>query len=251
MEKNASIEKGIQVLQALNIPPYMFKISDICAKTGLNRTIVYRILATYEAYDIVTRDDATGRYKVGPGLYQLGIKFIINSNYRGQMEKLLDEIAGITKESVGMAVKEKDKIISVLEIEIHQPMKMNDVPGKYCSPNKGNYGKCITAFQDAETLEALFKNNSFEKTFPNVLTTREELLEEFRLIRQRGYSTSVDELGIDILGVGIPLRNPMGQVTACVACAYFRQEGDNEQKKMDEIRDVLLSYQARLEQCLA
>ncbi|MDL2294691.1 helix-turn-helix domain-containing protein, partial [Ruminococcaceae bacterium OttesenSCG-928-D13] len=103
MEKNASIEKGIQVLQALNVPPYMFKIGDICAKTGLNRTIVYRILATYEAYDIVTRDDVTGRYKVGPGLYQLGIKFIVNSNYRGQMEKLLDEIAGITKESVGMA----------------------------------------------------------------------------------------------------------------------------------------------------
>ncbi|HRZ89567.1 MAG TPA: IclR family transcriptional regulator C-terminal domain-containing protein, partial [Spirochaetia bacterium] len=146
------------------------------------------------------------------------------------------------------AVMDGDKIMSLIEIEVHQPMKLNDVPGRYYPPNKGNYGKVLMAYQDPEYIERTLSGRVFEKTFYNTLTTKEELLAEYARIRDRGYSFSVDELGIDILGVGIPIFGEKGRIKACVAVGFYRSEGWED--KLHRVKDILLGYQGQIERNL-
>lgn len=70
----------------------------------------------------------------------------------------------------------------------------------------------------------------------------------YKKIRKQGYSESIDEIGIDVIGVGIPLFNKAGQVRACVAIAFFREDG--WENKLKSLRELLLSYQKTLEQYL-
>lgn len=250
MEKDTltSIDKALIILETLGTDPYEYKVQSLAQKTGFNRSTVYRILRTLESHQLVVFDSSYERYKIGPGMYHIGSTYLYNHNYSNKIQDLLSEISDKTKESVGMAVKDGDKIISVFEIEVHQPMKLNDVPGKYFAVNKGNYGKCIMAYQEADYINRFLESQTFEKTCPHTLTEKEELIEEYARIRAQGYSESIDELGIDILGTGVPLFDKSGIIKACVAVAFFREDG--WENKLASIRAILLSYQKELEKYL-
>lgn len=243
--KLTSIEKSIMILEILGSEPYCFKPVDLAKKLGFNRSSVYRILQTLLRSDLVILDQETDMYKIGPGMYHIGMTYLYRNSFMSKINDILAEISEITKESVGMAVKDGDKIISLFEIEVHQPMKLNDVPGRYFPVNKGNYGKCIMAYQPIEYIHQILNNSTFEKSYPNTLTTKEEILLEYENIRCQGYSMSIDELGIDIIGTGIPIFDARGKIKACVAVAFFRDDGWKE--KLIKIKDILLSYQHQLE----
>lgn len=244
-EKLTSIEKAIIILETMGSDPYCFKPADLAKKLGFNRSSVYRILQILLRRDLVIFDQDTDMYKIGPGMYHIGTTYLYRNSFMSKINDILTEISEITKESVGMSVKDGDKIISIFEIEVHQPMKLNDVPGRYFPVNKGNYGKCIMAYQPIEYINQVLDNSTFEKSYPNTLTTKEELLNEYEKIRHQGYSMSIDELGIDILGTGIPIFDARGKIKACVAVAFFREDGWEE--KLMNIKDILLSYQHQIE----
>lgn len=248
MEKQtiSSIQKAITILELLGNEPYEYTAQAIAKATDINITTIYRILYQLEDSYMVVMDRESKKYKIGPNMYHIGSTYLYNNNYKDRLQEILSEIADITKESVGMAIKDGDKIISIIEIEVHQPMKMNDVPGKYFQPNKGNYGKCLMAFQDPEYIENYLNTHTFEKSYPATLTEKDELLAEYEKIRKQGYSQSIDEIGIDVIGAGVPLFNKEGKVRACVAIAFFREDG--WENKLEKLTKLLLSYQRTLEQ---
>lgn len=247
-EPLTSIDKSFLILEQLAMPPYEFKVAALARTLGMNRSSVYRILQILKNRDLVICDQAGDRYKVGPAMYHIGTKYLYNNNFSSKIVDILSEISEKTKESVGMAVKDGDIIMSVYEIEVHQPMKLNDVPGRYFPVNKGNYGKCIMAFQDPDYIDRCLAGKSFEKTCYNTLTTREELLQEYARIRQQGYSVSIDELGIDILGAGVPIFGEDGQIKACVAVGFYRSDGWED--RLQSFIRILLDYQEMIQRYL-
>lgn len=247
-DKFSSIEKAIQILNLLSEPPYKYKIPEICNKTGFNRTTVYRTLCTLEDNYMVVRDAETDKYQIGPDMYRMGSIYHNNYNYDNKVNDLLNELSDITKESVGLAVKDMDKIVSLFEIEVNQPMKLNDVPGKYFTVNKGVYGKCIMAFQSDDYIEKYLEDKTFEKTLPNTLTTKEELMAEYEKIRKDGYATSIDEVIIDMVSIGVPLYDSRNNVKACVAIAFWKT--DNYLERINEYKNLLMSYQRKIERYL-
>jgi len=247
-ESLSSIKKAIVILELLSTPPYEYTVAVISKQTGINITTIYRIIAQLEEENLVAINAETKKYRIGSNAYHIGSSYIYRNNYMQSLEEIVHEISEKIKESVGIAIFDQGRIMSIIESEIHQPMKVNDIPGRYFPGNKGNYGKCIMAFQKPEYIEEYLNTHTFEKTFPAVLTTKEELLEEYAKIRERGYSESVDELAMEVVGVGVPLFDKNGQIWGCIAVGFFREAG--WEQKMAEIRDVFFQYKRRLEQCL-
>lgn len=250
MEKRApsSIKKAIAILSLLSNEPFEYSIPAIAKETGINVTTIYRILYQLEEEDMVAMDAETKKYRIGPNAYHIGASYVYSNNYMRNLEELVLEISEIIKESVGITIRDKDRFISVIETEIHQAMKINDVPGRYFYPNKGCYAKCIMAYQDPAYIEQYLNTHTFEKLYPAVLTEKEELLAEYEKIRRLGYAESIDEYGIDIIGTGIPLFDSKGEIWGCIAVSFFREDG--WEQKLEDIRNVFFSYKRRLESYL-
>lgn len=244
--KLSSIEKAIVILELLSDQPYEYKVSDISLLTNINRTTTYRILDILERKNMVMHDIESDKYKIGPETYHIGISYLNNYNYESRIQEILVEISEITKESVGLAIKDGDKIISLYEIEIHQPMKFNDKPGKYYDINKGTYGKCITAFQEEDYINEILRDRVFEKLYPKTIVDKDDLIKEYKQIRKQGYAVSVDEVGIDVCGIGVPLFNYKRKAKGCVSVAFYKTDS-SYMDKINEFKKILLSYQKELE----
>lgn len=66
-----SIERGLQVLKALNATP-ISSLQDVYRLTGIPKPTLLRILHTFEQSGVVSRRLADGRYRIGTSLTRLG-----------------------------------------------------------------------------------------------------------------------------------------------------------------------------------
>ncbi len=240
-----SFEKGLTILDVFQEPPHRFSLNEIVEKTAINRTTVYRNLCTLENRDFVTKDEKTKTYRLGPTTFMFGNLYLTSGSYEERVYNVLEEIAAKTKESVGLARRDGDKVVSIYSVEAHQSIKMNDRPGTFYPMNKGSYGKCLMAFHEKPITAEKLRGMKFEKTTPNTLTTPEEILAEYKKIREQGYVISIDENLSYVIGVGIPIRGQEKKYNNVVAVSFFRQ--DNFLEKIEEIKNILFEYRPLLE----
>lgn len=243
-----SFEKGLAILDVFQEPPHRFSLNTIVKKTAMNRTTVYRNLCTLESRGFISKDEKTKTYRLGPTTFMFGNLYLTSGSYEERVYNVLEEIAAKTKESVGLARRDGDKVVSIYSVEAHQSIKMNDRPGTFYPMNKGSYGKCLMAFHEKPITADKLKGMKFEKTTPNTLTTPEEILAEYKKIREQGYVISIDENLSYVIGVGIPIRGQEKKYNNVVAVSFFRQ--DNYLEKIEEIKKVLFEYRPMLEEII-
>ncbi len=239
MEKLTSLEKITEVLEILSQEPYEYKIGELSHLSKINRTTVHRILAELLSKGYVIRDEGTKKYKIGPTLYHMGNIYLNNYHYESKILEILNRISKSTEESVGYAVRDGERVISLFEIEFHQYLKLNYHAGIFYPMNRGCYGKCLMAYYDQERVRELLHVEKFEKLYPNTLTDPEEIMEEYQRIREQGFVISDEETLNDlVVGVGVPVFNSDGKVKACVATAFIK--GLHYKDKIEHHKKVLL-----------
>ncbi len=68
----AGVERAVAVLVALAEGPGHLGTNELARRTGINASTVSRLLATLARDEVVQRVPATGRYRLGLRLVQLG-----------------------------------------------------------------------------------------------------------------------------------------------------------------------------------
>ncbi|MBB5935242.1 IclR family transcriptional regulator [Streptomyces zagrosensis] len=70
-ETSQTLDRGLRVLKLLADTDHGLTVTELSNKLGVNRTVVYRLLATLEQHALVRRDIG-GRARVGLGVLRLG-----------------------------------------------------------------------------------------------------------------------------------------------------------------------------------
>jgi|GEM_PF-278238 succinyl-diaminopimelate desuccinylase len=245
LEDMTSLDKALYILSFFTEEPYRYSVGHIVKLTGINRTTVYRNLVSLQKAGLLIREEENGRYSLGPETYRMGNVYLTNADYEDSILGILEDIGAETRESVGLARLEGDKIVSIYSVESHQSIKMNDRPGTFYPVNKGTYGKCLMAFSEEPVKADMLKKQNFKKTGPNTLTEPEEILAEYEKIRTQGYVLSIEETMNYVIGVGVPLKSHDGRVKNVVAASFFKQ--DDYLEKIEKIKDILFKYKKELE----
>jgi DNA-binding IclR family transcriptional regulator len=69
-ETSQTLDRGLRVLKLLADTDHGLTVTELATKLGVNRTVVYRLLATLEQHALVRRD-VGGRARVGLGVLRL------------------------------------------------------------------------------------------------------------------------------------------------------------------------------------
>jgi DNA-binding IclR family transcriptional regulator len=241
-----SLEKALHLLVLFAEAPYEYTVPELAEITGMNRTTVYRNIVSLEESGLLFKSEKGRSYKLGPMAYRLGSIYLQNGNYEENILSILEDIAKESRESVGLARREGNRVVSIYSVEIHQPVKMNDKPGEFYPMNTGTYGKCLMAYHDPAIVDKLFDQNApFEKLTKNTITEKEELFREYEKIRKDGFVTSIEESFPLVIGIGIPLVGSTGDVKNVVSISFFKEE--NWQEKLESLKELLFRYKKELE----
>ncbi|MER6523907.1 IclR family transcriptional regulator [Streptomyces sp. NPDC001508] len=192
------------------------KVSDLARAVGRERSQVSRMLQALQPSGLVEQDPETRRYRLGWPLLLLASGAGDTALLRAA-RPVLRKVVARTGEVALLSVQQANRSLTVLREESTQSLRAGGWVGRSSPLHCTASGRALLFDADDELVEALTADDLLAPahglTGPRDL---DELLERLHTERRRGYSVASEEVEIGLTSVGVPVRDPVGDIVAVV-----------------------------------
>ena len=191
-------------------------VSRIARELGLSKAVVHRILQTLVARGMVTLDQQTRLYQLGPTTAALGARALRDLDLRSAAARTLRRLQGETGETVTLTALVPGGRAYVDQIVSTHEVKMTVELGRRFPLHAGSSGKCMLAFlpewwrEEILTAELPALTDS-TPTDPGVLRAELAAIQDLR------YASSAGERQTDAGSVAAALFGLDGDVRGSVS----------------------------------
>jgi IclR family pca regulon transcriptional regulator len=99
-----TLRKGLEVLEALEASRDDLTLTEVAARVGEARTVVFRQLRTLEECGYVQQDPSTKRYRLGLRVWELGCKAIGRTGLIDLARPVLKWLTEVTAETSALVM---------------------------------------------------------------------------------------------------------------------------------------------------
>jgi IclR family pca regulon transcriptional regulator len=221
-----SLERGLAILSTFTATKPLMGVSEVAREVGLSRSSAHRYIATLTKLGYLEQDGATRRYRLGPRVFDLGFSAINSMEIRQIAAPDLQALSDSTGHTVNMAFLDGADIVYIercrsasqgqreIDLNLHVGSRLP----AYCT----SMGKVLLAGLPFDDLETRVARIDFAQRGPNTITSREALLTELALVRERGLAVNNEELAYGLRSIAVPVRGSSGDVVAAINLAVHR-----------------------------
>ncbi|WP_425489494.1 IclR family transcriptional regulator [Nonomuraea typhae] len=197
-----SVDRALDVLEALAEHGGEAGLSEIAARTGLPYGTIHRLLQTLLTRGYV-RQESDRRYALGGGLVRLG--GIAERMVGVWAQPYLSRMVELSGETANLAVLEGDFIVYVAQVPSPRRLRMFAEVGRRVLPHSTAVGKVLLADRSTGEALSLFERTGMPRKTANTITDPKAMLDELDRVRDRGYAMDLgeEELGVHCLAVPV------------------------------------------------
>lgn len=219
MEKNYSktVLKALDILEELSEAGENISNAAIAKRLNLNTSTTHRILNTLASKGYVGKEN--GLYRMGHKVLNLKYLTSQDSVFRQRAHPLLAELEESTDLTVTLAIREGFKAIPIDIITGYNNLVVNHNLGRPVPLHASSVGKCLIAFLPNLERNEIVKRLDLKRFTSHTITSKDQLMEELDLIKERGYATDGEEFVAGIRCVGSPIFGYQQQILAAASVA--------------------------------
>jgi DNA-binding IclR family transcriptional regulator len=210
----AGVERAVSVLMALADGPGHLGTNELARRTGINASTVSRLLATLARDELVQRVPATGRYRLGLRLIQLGNAALAGVELREIARPHLLALREATGETATLSVPAGDTAVTVDFVQSPSTVRSVAEVGRPSVPHATATGKVYLAWTGAPSRVT---SSSLPAFTPHTVTDRDELARELVQVREQGWAQARAEREAELHAVAVPVLDVRGQLVAILA----------------------------------
>ncbi len=235
-----SIIRACNLLRHLSKEKTYFKLSELARELHLDRSTTYRILLSLERCGFIERDEKTGQYGLGMGVFELGNAFLSQRDFVKVSKPIMVDLASRVQETVHLAVLSQTEIVYIDKADSPRTLGVISKIGQraplYCTA----LGKVLLAHQPKESQLRILKELKLKPFTSNTITSKKRLLKELEEIRKCGYSLDRREYEEGVECIAAPIRDHLGNVIAALSISGPQRKIGVPQEK-DFINQVVES----------
>jgi IclR family transcriptional regulator, KDG regulon repressor len=215
-----SLQKALRILVYMGEQAPEAGVTELASDLGLTKATVHRLLNAMERFDLIERNAASERYRLGLKLHQLGTRAVESRTLRTEARRLLVEMSRRSRETVSLATPAPGGVICLDRLDSpHTIITVCTPVGSMFPAHCTAAGKAILAYMADDEIEELVRRHGLKQYTPFTITQMARLKENLRLIRQRGYAVDHQELERGLSGVAAPVFSAHERVVAAVGIA--------------------------------
>ena len=228
--KNQSVQKAFALLRSFRGAEEWVTNAELSRRTGLSEACAHRLIKTLEEIGAVVRNPR-GCYRPGMVLATLSKDVAVGDLIRATSEDLLADLAARLKGVVHIGVLHNGMVNYAAKfgapVQVPVPSRVGAQQEAYCSA----LGKVLLAGMPAQGIEDFLYDGDFVALTPQTITTVASLRSELAAVRQRGYAVDNREVFQKIACVGVPVCDPLSNITAAIS---FADSADNLCRSWEE-----------------
>ncbi|RJP82231.1 MAG: IclR family transcriptional regulator [Candidatus Zixiibacteriota bacterium] len=246
-----SLIKSLAILEVLCESVEGMGVSEIGERVGLNKSTVHRILTTLVHENYVEQDQAKGRYRLSPKMFELSRKILNNVRPAKVIAPQLEKLAHATGESARYSIIDGTnyRLIVSDEVMTSKPIKVRSHLGQSLPLSQTAAGKMYLASLDDKTIKEVMDQKGRKAVLQDEKTNFATLQKELNTIRDKGFAFEKStEDGEEICGLAAPVRNEAGEVIAVidVLAPGFRCPKDAVNRYSEMVMDSALQVSKKL-----
>lgn len=218
-EGTRSLEKALDVLDAVGAAPAGLSQNEITGRLALPRTTVYRLLATLVTRGLLRRDPLRKVYCLGFRCFELARQAYATPDLVAAAAGELRSLRDLTGETSYLATLDGLEVISLERYDGAHSERSAAALGQrkpvYCT----SQGKAILSALDQEARDAIVRDLALKPLTPHTITDRRRLQAELRITAGRGWSMDDEEIAPGVRCVGAPVVDAEGRVRGAISVA--------------------------------
>lgn len=239
----ATVERATDVLlHFAAVPGPDLGVTEIAESLGLSKAAVHRILASLRGRGLIELDERSRRYSLGVAAIRLGLAYLDRIDIRRLAHPELVALSEQTHETVTLSIRTGRTRIYVDQVTPNREVIMSVALGEPYPLHAGGSSKAFLAFLRPEQIEE-YLSAPLEQLTPQTVVSGAALRAELKLVRKRGWASSVGERKLGAASVAAPVLDAADEPTAVVSVSG---PADRFMAEFDTCREALLVVTARL-----
>ncbi|MFC4584640.1 IclR family transcriptional regulator [Sphaerisporangium corydalis] len=195
-----SVDRALDVLEALADHGGEAGLSEIAARTGLPYGTIHRLLRSLLTRGYV-RQESDRRYALGSALVRLG--GVAERMVGVWAQPYLEKMVALSGETANLAVLEGDFVVYVAQAASPRRLRMFAEVGRRVLPHSTAVGKVLLA--ERSDAAAILSRTGLPRRTEHTITSVEAMLAELATVRAQGYAMDFgeEELGVHCLAVPV------------------------------------------------
>ncbi len=242
-----TLEKSMDILfYMVNHPSATgITITEISEHTGISKSGVHRILDTYLSYRIVEKIGSTQTYRLGWGLYELGLSVpttssLLSTNYA----EIISDLCGQVSETVNLGIKSDDEVVIIHKREpvsrLHAVVSVGDRQPMHAT----GLGKIFLSEFSNQEVVRYYASHEIVQMTENSIMSAEAMVHELEKVRRLGYAMDCCEYDQDLICVAMPIRDYTGGIAAALSVSGYTSH--MVESKIAQVVDALRQAVAKL-----
>ena len=233
-----AVERAVQVLSAFDSSHAEQGLSEIAQRTELHKATAHRIIMTLLNSGFLERTADGEKFRLGLQMVALGLgalhRLDVRRAARPYMQKLVDDF----QEICTLGVFDRGQVLYVEVVHSNHALTIAARVGRHLPAHCTASGKVLLAFLAPEAVESVLRGPLPAYTAKTV-TAPEQLREELREVRRRGYALADQEFEVGIWAISAPVRDINQNVVGAMSIPFPVYRLDPE--RIPEIAQALLA----------
>jgi len=223
------LAKGLNLLEVLAQSAEGMTAVELADSVGVHKTTAYRYLNTLlQAGYIQTNGD--GSYHLGNKILELSSQLLRRMPLRETAHPFLVKLSAETQKTVHLCVLDGSDVVYIDKIESQRSLPMMSRIGSRASAYCTGVGKALLSSLHTDQAVSLLQGITLEKRTATTITDPMQLLEEIKLIAERGYAIDNGEHEEGIKCFAATIKGYGGEILGAISITGLKREFDDSAK---------------------
>ncbi len=219
------IDRVLDILESFTFECKEMSLTEVSAKTGLNKTTAKRILSNLTQRKFLQQDPISKKYRLGLRLFELGSIVFSSFSVQKAADQWMDHLRKETGSTVLLGTIMEDQLVYINKKEGNQMIRISSEIGWRRPLNYGMLGMVLLAYQDTNYVEYILKKFPLKAYTPHSITDKKMYLMRLDEIRAQGCVVEIGEAVEGVVGIAAPIRNYSDHVVAAMGIALPFRKG--------------------------
>ena len=209
-----SVERALDVLQALERSDNPLRLVDLSRASGLHSATVLRLLGVLQRRGMVIAENQS--YRLGLGAFALAHGFLATDPLSSGARQIMQQLSARTELTVSLYALVDTERILIARVDGSAPLQYQIPIGRRL-PLLVGAGKIIAAYLEDSVKEKLLSASDGYIRADGVRISRSDCSQQLALAREQGYVIHIGDRDLAVAAISVPVRKPTGEIVGSVS----------------------------------
>jgi len=223
-----AIERAMRILNAFKDGRLEYGVSELSHALDINKSTVHGIVRTLSEYRMLEQDPNTRKYRLGPGLIELGSLARTRRDLRQVARPFLEHLLRQTQETALLGVFEDDGITIIDTMQPARDLRIAAAPGQRLPYSAGSFGRAFLAWMREAEVDRLIETFGLRSFTDASITDPVRYKASLEQVRQQGFAIDDSEEYLEgVWAVSAPIHGADGMLAVLTVVGFIsRMEND-------------------------